>query len=182
MDDPAQRARPPRRSSGEFPGSARQADHLGRPPRRARIGAASPRFFEELVLDVLRALGYGEDDSAFSHVGRSNDGGIDGIVALDRLGFDKIYVQAKRWQGSVGRPVVQEFYGALHGKRAKKGLLVTTSTFTKEAKEFATSVSDSLVLVDGERLVQLMIDHRVAVTHRKTINIPVVDGDWFAEE
>ncbi len=148
----------------------------------ARIGAASPRFFEDLVLDVLRALDYGQDDDSFKHVGRTNDGGIDGIVALDKLGFDKIYVQAKRWQGNVGASVVRDFCGALHGKRARKGLLVTTAAYTREAELFAASVADTLVLIDGQRLAQLMIDHQVGVTHRKKVAIPEIDGDRFAEE
>jgi restriction system protein len=148
----------------------------------ARLGAASPRFFEDLVLDVLRALGYGQDDDSFKHVGRTNDGGIDGIVALDKLGFDKICVQAKRWQGNVGASVVRDFCGALHGKRARKGLLVTTAAYTREAEQFAASVADTLVLIDGQRLAQLMIDHQVGVTHRKKVAIPEIDGDRFAED
>jgi restriction system protein len=144
-----------------------------------RIGQAPPAFFEGLVLDLLRALGYGTSSDDLAHVGRSGDGGIDGIISLDKLGFEKVYVQAKRWKNSVGAPDVQGFYGALAGRRAKKGVFITTSTFTKEARAFGEQVADSVVLIDGSRLTALMIDHGVAVTHYRTINLPRVDGDYF---
>lgn len=146
------------------------------------IGQSSPSFFEELVLDLLLALGYGATSADIQHVGGSGDGGVDGIISLDRLGFEKVYVQAKRWQGSVGRPEVQAFYGALAGRRAKKGVLITTSTFTKDAREFAGHVSDSIVLMDGARLTSLLIDHGVAVTHYREIRLPRVDRDYFETE
>jgi restriction system protein len=146
------------------------------------IGQSSPSFFEELVLDLLLALGYGATSADIQHVGGSGDGGVDGIISLDRLGFEKVYVQAKRWQGSVGRPEVQAFYGALAGRRAKKGVLITTSTFTRDAQEFAGHVSDSIVLIDGKRLTELLIDHGVAVTHYREIRLPRVDRDYFESE
>lgn len=146
-----------------------------------RIFQAPPAFFEGLVLDLLHALGYGTSEADLQRVGGSGDGGIDGIISLDKLGFEKVYVQAKRWQGSVGRPEVQGFFGALAGRRAKRGVFITTSTFTREARDFGEQVSDSVVLIDGTRLTSLLIEHGVAVTHR-TIRLPRVDGDYFESE
>lgn len=147
-----------------------------------RISQASPTFFEELVLRLLRAIGYGSDPEDLHHLGRSGDGGLDGVIALDKLGLEKVYVQAKRWQGPVGRPEVQAFYGALAGRRARKGVMITTSSFTREGRDFAQQVSDSLVLVDGTRLSTLMIDHSVGVTQHRVIRLPRIDGDYFAED
>lgn len=146
-----------------------------------RISQAQPAFFEGLVLHLLHALGYGSTLEDLQHLGRSGDGGIDGVISLDKLGLEKVYVQAKRWQGQVGRPEVQAFYGALAGRRARKGVLITTSSFTREAREFAEQVSDSIVLVDGTRLSTLMIDHTVGVTHYRVIRLPRIDGDYFDE-
>jgi restriction system protein len=144
------------------------------------IARSSPTFFEHLVLDLLHALGYGITRSDLQQVGGSNDAGIDGIVSLDRLGFEKVYVQAKRWQNTVTRPEIQSFYGALAGKRAKKGVFITTSTFTTGAKDYAHNVSDSIVLLDGPRLALLMIEHGVGVTHRP-LKVAQVDSDYFEE-
>lgn len=144
-----------------------------------RVVQSPPTFFELLVLDLLHALGYGTCTEDLQHVGRSGDGGIDGVISLDKLGFEKVYVQAKRWQGMVGRPEVQAFFGALAGRRAKKGVFITTSTFTKEALAFAGAVSDSIVLIDGTRLTDLMIDYGVGVSHYRTILLPRIDGDYF---
>ena len=144
------------------------------------IARSSPTFFEHLVLDLLHALGYGITRSDLQQVGGSNDAGIDGIVSLDRLGFEKVYVQAKRWQNTVSRPEIQSFYGALAGKRAKKGVFITTSDFSQGAKDYATNVSDSIVLLDGPRLAMLMIEHGVGVTHRP-LKVAQVDGDYFDE-
>ena len=143
------------------------------------IGRASPKFFETLVLDLLHAMGYGATRSDLQHVGRSHDEGIDGIISLDRLGLEKVFVQAKRWQGSVGREVVQAFYGALAGQRANKGVLITTSSFTPHAVEFAKSV-ERIVLIDGGRLTALMMEFGVGVSHR-TVKIPKIDSDYFEE-
>lgn len=145
------------------------------------IGQASPAFFETLVLDLLHALGYGTGRDDLQRVGGSGDGGIDGIIALDKLGLEKVYVQAKRWRGSVGRPDVQGFYGALAGRRARKGVFITTSSYTREAREFAESVSDSIVLIDGARLAELMIDQRVGVNHDRAVTIPSLDSDYFED-
>jgi restriction system protein len=143
------------------------------------LGQASPKFFEAMVLDLLHKMGYGASRSDLQRVGRSGDGGIDGVISLDRLGLEKVYVQAKRWQATVGRPEVQAFYGALAGQRANKGVFITTSTFTTQAIEFAKSV-ERIVLVDGARLADLMIDHEVGVTLRP-LRVPRLDNDYFEE-
>lgn len=137
-----------------------------------------PAFFEELVLDLLHNMGYGATRGDLQRVGRSGDGGIDGIISLDKLGLEKVYVQAKRWQGNVGRPDIQAFIGALAGGRAGKGVFISTSSYTREAREYAESLSNKIVLVDGARLANLMMDYGVGVQHR-TILIPRVDGDYF---
>ena len=142
--------------------------------------AQTPAFFEQVVLDLLHALGYGTSRSDLARVGKSGDGGIDGIISLDRLGLEKVYVQAKRWQNTVGRPDVQSFFGALAGRRATKGVFITTSTYSREAREFAESVSDKIVLVDGARLTELMMDFGVGVQH-KAIQVPRVDSDYFED-
>lgn len=144
------------------------------------IARSSPTFFENLVLDLLHAMGYGASRTDVRRVGGSGDGGIDGIISLDRLGLEKVYVQAKRWQGAVGRETLQAFSGALAGQRAKKGVFITTSTFTRQALGYAEQVSDAMVVVDGERLAQLMIAHGVGVTH-KPLRLPQVDSDYFEE-
>jgi restriction system protein len=143
------------------------------------LGRVSPSYFETVVLDVLHRMGYGTSRADALRVGGSGDGGIDGVISLDRLGLEKVYVQAKRWQGAVGRPEVQGFFGALAGQRANKGVFITTSTFTAQAIDFVRSV-ERIVLVDGKRLAQLMIDHEVGVTSR-TISIPRIDSDYFEE-
>lgn len=140
----------------------------------------SPTFFETIVLDVLHRMGYGASRADLQRVGGVGDAGIDGIISLDKLGLEKVYVQAKRWNQSVGSPEVQAFYGALAGQRAKKGVFITTSSFTPKAIEFARSV-EQIVLVTGSRLAELMIDHEVGVTLRN-ISIPKLDSDYFEEE
>ena len=144
------------------------------------LRGVSPGFFETTVLDVLHRMGYGASRADLQRVGGSSDGGIDGIISLDKLGLEKVYVQAKRWQQAVGRPEVQGFYGALAGQRANKGVFITTSSFTPQAREFARSV-ERIVLVDGSRLAQLMIDHEVGVTLRP-VRVPRLDSDYFDEE
>jgi restriction system protein len=143
------------------------------------IGQASPKFFETLVLDVLHAMGYGASRADLQHVGQPGDAGIDGIISLDRLGLEKVYVQAKRWQNSVGREPLQAFYGALAGQHANKGVFITTSVFTSTAREFARSV-EKIVLIDGERLATLLMEYGVAVTHR-VVKVPKLDLDYFEE-
>lgn len=144
------------------------------------LATVSPAFFEAIVLDLLHRMGYGASRADLQRVGGSGDGGIDGVISLDKLGLEKVYVQAKRWQGIVGRPEVQGFYGALAGQRANKGVFITTSGYTSQAIEFAKSV-ERVVLVDGPRLVDLMIEHDVGVSAR-TVKIPKIDSDYFDEE
>jgi restriction system protein len=130
-------------------------------------------------LDVLHRLGYGASRSDLQRVGGSGDGGIDGVISFDKLGLEKVYVQAKRWQNTVGRPELQAFYGALAGQKAKRGVFITTSDFSSQAKDFARSV-EGVVLVDGLRLVHLMIDNEVGVTSR-LLRVPKLDSDYFDE-
>ncbi|QGG11998.1 restriction endonuclease [Citrobacter braakii] len=137
----------------------------------------SPARFEVIVLDVLHRLGYGGHRDDLRRVGGTGDGGIDGIISLDKLGLEKVYVQAKRWQNTVGRPELQAFYGALAGQKAKRGVFITTSGFTSQARDFAHSV-EGMVLVDGERLVHLMIENEVGVSSR-LVKVPKLDMDYF---
>jgi restriction system protein len=145
-----------------------------------RIGGAPPVFFETLVLELLHAMGYGASRNDIQRVGGAGDGGIDGVISLDRLGLEKVYVQAKRWQGPVGSPQIQTFMGALQLQGANKGVLLTTSTFTKDARDAAGRARGTVVLVDGARLTSLMIEHGVGVMH-KMLKMPKVDGDYFEE-
>ncbi len=115
-------------------------------------------------------------------IGRSGDGGVDGIIKEDRLGLDVIYVQAKRWEGTVGRPEIQKFAGALQGQRAKKGVFITTSSFTKEAAEYVGLIDTRIVLVSGTQLANLMIDHGIGVTPLATYEIKKMDHDYFLNE
>ncbi len=137
----------------------------------------SPARFEVIVLDVLHRLGYGGHRDDLQRVGGSGDGGIDGIISLDKLGLEKVYVQAKRWQNTVGRPELQAFYGALAGQKARRGVFITTSGFTSQARDFARAV-EGMVLVDGQRLVNLMIENEVGVTSR-ILRVPKLDMDYF---
>jgi restriction system protein len=147
------------------------------------IKGCSPEFFERLVLDVLVAMGYGGTRAdAAQAVGRSGDGGIDGIIKEDRLGLDIIYIQAKRWEGVVGRPEIQKFAGALQMHRAKKGVFITTSAFTRDATDYVSRIDSKIVLLDGQALADLMIDCGVGVTSIATYQVKKVDGDYFVEE
>ncbi len=142
----------------------------------------SPAFFEELVIDLLVAMGYGGSREDAEAVGRSGDGGIDGIINEDRLGLDVVYVQAKRWEANIGEPPIRDFIGALDGKGAQKGIFITTSDFSSSAKQFAERSSKKIVLINGTQLAQYMIDHSVGVSTSKTYEIKRVDSDYFAEE
>ncbi|MFM2275658.1 MAG: hypothetical protein RL211_1530 [Pseudomonadota bacterium] len=144
------------------------------------LANVSPAFFEAIVLDLLHRMGYGASRTDLQRVGGSGDAGIDGVISLDRLGLEKVYVQAKRWQSNVGRPELQAFYGALAGQKAKKGVFITTSAFTAQALDFAKSV-EGIVLMDGARLAGLMIEYELGVTAR-AVKIPKIDGDYFDEE
>lgn len=149
----------------------------------ARISTAAPDFFERLVVELLLKMGYGGSrQDAGRAIGRSGDGGIDGIINEDRLGLDSIYLQAKRWENPVGRPEIQKFAGALAEHRAKKGVFITTSSFTKEALASATKHDARIVLIDGEKLATLMIDHGLGVTLAASYDVKRVDSDYFVDE
>jgi restriction system protein len=148
-----------------------------------RVKRNSPRFFERLVVDLLVAMGYGGSrQDAGQAIGMSGDEGIDGIIKEDRLGLDVVYIQAKRWDGTVGRPAVQAFAGSLEGQRARKGVLITTSQFSKEAQEYVRIIEKRIVLVDGEQLAQLMIDFGIGVTEIGTYVVKKLDSDFFGDE
>lgn len=147
-----------------------------------QVKRCSPRFFERLVVDLLVRMGYGGSRAeAGRAVGGAGDEGIDGIINEDRLGLDVVYVQAKRWTTPVGRDDIQKFVGALQGQKARKGVFITTSSFTKEAQEYARRVDTRIVLVDGAQLAQLMIDHDVGVTTMASYHTKRVDSDYFEE-
>lgn len=148
-----------------------------------KVKECSWNFFEKLVVELLVAMGYGgSQKEAGKVIGKSGDEGIDGIIKEDKLGLDVIYVQAKQWQGSIGRPEIQKFMGALAGQGAKKGVFITTSKFTEEAKSYLPKNETKIVLIDGEALVQLMIDHNIGVSMKDTYILKVVDNDFFVEE
>ncbi len=148
-----------------------------------RVKECPPDFFERLVVELLLAMGYGGSrQDAGQAVGKSGDGGIDGIIKEDKLGLDTIYIQAKRWDGTVSRPEIQKFAGALQGQRARKGIFLTTSAFSKEARDFAASIDSKIILLDGETLANLMIDHGIGVTDVATYAVKRVDSDYFSQE
>jgi len=148
-----------------------------------RIKSSSPRFFEHLVVELLVAMGYGGSrKDAGEAVGQSGDGGVDGIIKEDRLGLDVIYLQAKRWEGTVGRPTVQAFAGSLEGHRARKGVLITTSQFSPDALDYVTRIEKKIVLIDGDELAKLMIDFSIGVAADATYEIKRLDTDYFEEE
>ena len=148
-----------------------------------RVRQASPKFFEELVVELLVAMGYGgSHEDASSVVGQSGDEGIDGIIKEDRLGLDTIYIQAKRWKDSIGRPEIQRFAGALQGQRARKGVFLTTSTFTADARSYATGLQTTIVLIDGAQLAQLMLEFGIGVSQASLVKLWKLDEDYFVEE
>jgi restriction system protein len=148
-----------------------------------QLKASSPTQFENMVIDLLVAMGYGGSrKEAAKAIGRSGDEGIDGIINEDRLGLDVIYVQAKKWEGSVGRPEIQKFAGALQGQHARRGIFITTSNFSKEATDFASRVDNKIILIDGDTLVQHMIDHNVGVIPSVSYEVKKIDLDYFTEE
>jgi restriction system protein len=145
---------------------------------------STPGFFEKLVVELLVKMGYGGSQrDAARAVGQSGDEGIDGIIDEDRLGLDTIYVQAKKWKesSSVGRPEIQKFVGALQGKKAKKGIFITTTSFSKEASEYASNIDIKVVLIDGSRLTDLMIDYGVGVSTHTQYELKELDSDYFGE-
>lgn len=144
----------------------------------------SPKQFEQLIVDLLLAMGYGGGDRGMGErIGKSGDGGIDGIINEDALGLDAVYVQAKRYaiDSKVGRPALQAFVGSLTGESATKGVFVTTSDFSKEARDYVTRVQHRIVLINGARLARLMIQHEVGVRARKIYTLRSIDEDYFAE-
>lgn len=148
-----------------------------------QIKTSSPSLFEKLVVELLVKMGYGGSrHDAGKAIGKSGDEGIDGIIKEDRLGLDIIYIQAKRWDNTVGRPEVQKFAGALQGQRARKGIMITTSTFSQDAHEYVSRIDSKIVLIDGRRLAQLMIDNNLGVSPLAAYEIKRIDSDYFAEE
>lgn len=148
-----------------------------------QVKLASPAFFERLVVDLLVAMGYGGSRrDAGRALGKSGDGGIDGMIKEDRLGLDVIYIQAKRWEGVVGRPEVQKFAGALQGQRASKGVFITTSSYSKDALAYAEKISSRIILIDGEALARLMVDHDVGVARVGRYELKRIDADYFEGE
>lgn len=148
-----------------------------------QVKASSPAFFERLVIDLLVGMGYGGSrQDAGRAVGKSGDGGIDGIIKEDKLGLDAIYIQAKRWEGTVGRPEIQKFAGALQGQRANKGVFIMTSSFTKEAEEYASIITSKIILVTGEQLASLMVDHNIGVSPISRFELKRIDSDYFEGE
>jgi len=148
-----------------------------------KIKENSPGYFEKLVVDLMVAMGYGGSRAdAGQSLGQSGDEGIDGIIKEDRLGLDVIYLQAKRWDGTVGRPEIQKFVGALHGKRAKKGVFITTGKFSNEAVDYVATIDPKVILIDGRALVEYMIDFNLGVATATTYEIKRIDTDYFADE
>jgi restriction system protein len=147
-----------------------------------QVKESSPTFFERLVVELLVKMGYGGSrQDAGRAIGRSGDGGIDGIINEDRLGLDVIYVQAKRWDTTVGRPEIQRFAGALQGQRARKGVFITTSNFSQDAEEYASRIDSRIILIDGARLTRLMVDHNVGVSIVGVYEVKKIDSDFFTE-
>lgn len=146
------------------------------------IRACDPSLFEKIVVELLVRMGYGGSrKDAGRAIGRSGDEGIDGIIKEDHLGLDNIYIQAKRWEGTVGRPEIQKFAGALQGQRARKGIFITTSGYTKEATDFVSRIDSKIILIDGSTLSNLMIDFGVGVNPVATYQVQKLDSDYFTD-
>lgn len=146
-----------------------------------RIKDEEPVFLERVVLKLLHQMGYGSSEDDLEHIGGSGDGGVDGVINQDALGLDQIYIQAKRYsEGAIGRPQIQAFVGALAGKHAVRGIFITTSTFSHDAREYVENLRETrVILIDGDGLAGLMIRHKVGVTVVKTIEVPEVDENFF---
>jgi restriction system protein len=148
-----------------------------------QIKGIPPALFERIVIKLLVAMGYGGTlKDAGEAIGKTGDEGIDGVIKEDRLGLDAIYIQAKRWENTVGRPEIQKFAGALQGQRARKGIFMTTSEFSKEAQDFTSKIDTKIVLIDGKQLAKLMIDFNVGITTVSNYQIKKIDSDFFSEE
>ena len=149
-----------------------------------KVLALSPEFFEKLIVNLLVAMGYGGSEiEAGSHLGKSGDGGVDGVINEDSLGLDLIYIQAKRYapENTVGRPDIQKFAGSLIGMGANKGVFVTTSSFSSHAHEYAVNVPQRIILIDGDKLTSLMYEHNVGVRVTRSIDLKRIDEDFFFE-
>ncbi len=149
-----------------------------------KVKACTPSFFENLVIELLLKMGYGGNRiEAGKAIGQSGDEGIDGIINEDKLGLDIVYIQAKRWTtATIGRPEIQKFVGALHGERAKKGVYITTSTFSPEAHQYVLVIDPKVVLIDGEQLAEYMIEYNLGVLIKDTYEIKKIDADYFIED
>jgi restriction system protein len=148
-----------------------------------RVKSNSPQFFEALVVDLMIAMGYGGSKiDAGKALGQTGDEGVDGIIKEDRLGLDVIYLQAKRWEGTVGRPEIQRFVGALHGKRARKGVFITTGRFSEDAIDYVNKIEPKVILIDGRTLANLMIDCNLGTTTAASYEVKRIDSDYFGEE
>ena len=149
-----------------------------------RLREEDPEFLERTVLKLLHAMGYGSSEDDLQHLGGSGDGGVDGVIRQDKFGLDQIYIQAKRYgSATVGRPDIQSFVGALTGQHATRGVFITTSSFSREAKEFARTIQQyRVILVDGEDLVRLMIENKVGVTVSRTVEVVEIDENFFTEQ
>ena len=148
-----------------------------------RAMQGSPKFFEGLVVDLLVAMGYGGSRTdAAAVVGGGGDEGIDGIIKEDKLGLDTIYIQAKRWANTVGRPEIQRFAGALQGQRARKGVFITTSSFSADARTYAVNLQTTIVLIDGPQLAQLMLDYGIGVSEAGSFKVWRLDEDYFSDD
>jgi len=148
-----------------------------------KLKKVSPAFFERIVVELLVKMGYGGSRAdAGRAIGRTGDGGIDGIIKEDKLGLDVIYIQAKRWEDNpVGRPAVMQFAGALQAQKANKGIFITTSRFTDDARSYISQIGSKIVLIDGEQLAKLMIDHDVGVSTVSLYPVKKIDNDYFEE-
>ena len=148
-----------------------------------QIKQSPPALFERLVVELLVKMGYGGSrKDAGKAIGKSGDEGLDGIIKEDRLGLDIIYLQAKRWENTVSRPEIQKFAGALQGQRARKGIFITTSDFSREAHDYASRIDSKIILIDGDQLAQLLIDHNIGVSPVANYEIKRVDSDYFTEQ
>jgi restriction system protein len=148
----------------------------------SQVKNSSPKFFERLVVELLVRIGYGGSiKEAGKAIGKSGDEGIDGVIKEDVLGLDLIYIQAKKWDNPVGRPELQKFAGALQGQRARKGLFITTGSFSRDAQEFISKIDTKIALIDGKFLAELMIDHNLGVSTVESFDIKRIDSDYFEE-
>lgn len=148
-----------------------------------QVKSGTPEAFEKMVVELLLTMGYGGTlQDAGESLGKPGDEGLDGIIKEDRLGLDVIYIQAKKWENPVSRPEIQKFAGALQGKRARKGVFITTSSFSQGARDYANNIENKIVLIDGPQMAELMIDHGVGVSTSKVFEVKRIDYDYFIEE